>query len=101
MRGALQGSLRSRPICWRSVKTPDICGTFQFYGDLEKIPDGVRALHPGNASAYIRMISRLGQFQRDPSILGQVMFGRIAAAVKIQRESSRAFFKRLAYQIAP
>jgi hypothetical protein len=96
MFGAMQESFSRGPICGRSVKTPDIRGPFQFYGDLKKISDGVRALHPGNASAHIRMISRLRQFQRDPSILRQVMFGRIAASVKIQRESSRAFFKRLA-----
>src|ERR1700735_3878042 len=61
----------------------------------------MRTLHPGNPCANVRAMPRLRQFKRDPGVSGQVMLGRIAAAMEIESQRGCSLLEGLAQKIDP
>ena len=98
-----------RPVGRRIIEPPDICGTFELDGNLEKVANRMRPLHPSDARAQVRVLigsgasllprRALGQIQRDPSVSRQMVFGGVPASLQIERERDGAFFEGLAQKI--
>src|SRR5580700_1724339 len=94
------------PIRRRIIETPHICGTFEFDGDLEKITNRMRPLHPRDTRAQVctplsiclsgLAWRALRQIERDPGVSRQMVLGGVAASVQIERKSEGTFFERLA-----
>jgi hypothetical protein len=84
------------PIFGRKLHAPQIPGRFELDSYLEKIPDGLRPLCPGNAGAGALRLPKANYLDGNPRVMRKVMLGGITAAVKVVNVSAGSLFKWLA-----